>query len=93
MKNLIYFTFPLFTIIVCLSLVHIIVANILSTTGVELDLLQSELIKYHKENTLLREKVLMDTSLTKIASTAAELGFVDAKANIYLSENVPIARR
>ena len=93
MKKLIFITFPLFIIIVFLSIIQVVVANMLSTAGVELDLLQTDLIKLHKENTLLRETVLSDTSLTKIASTAANMGFADAKTSLYLSDNIPMARR
>ena len=93
MKKLIVLSFPLFIITIILTITHVIVSNLLSTAGVELDRLQSDLILFQKENTVLREKVLSDTSLLNIASSAAEMGFIDTKTNLYLPDQLPIARR
>lgn len=81
----------LFTIIVILSLAHVVVSNSLSTTGIVLSKLQKQIDRYKKENSLLAENVLMQSSFTEIASRAAEMGFVHAKSHVYLSSPLPIA--
>ncbi len=93
MKKLIVLTFPLLLVTVLLSITHVIVSNMLSTAGVELDQLQTDLVKYEKENIILREKVLADTSLQNIASIAAGMGFVDSKSTINLTHKEPLTRR
>jgi cell division protein FtsL len=93
MKKIIVVSFPLIFIVIALSIAHVIVSNMLSTTGVELDKLQTDLQVFQKENTFLREKVLVDTSFNSIASVAAEMGFVDSKSNVYLPEQIPLTRR
>ncbi len=93
MKKLILFTTPLFILCIILSVIQVVISNMLSTSGVELDGLQDNLIKYKNENAILREEVLKNTSLTKIASSAAVLGFVDAKSSINLSYNETLTRR
>ena len=93
MKKIIAISFPLFLFVVILLLTQIVVSNMLSTTGVKLDSLQSDIIKYHKANTHLREKVLSDTSFRNVASSAAEMGFIDVKTNVYISNQLPITRR
>lgn len=93
MKKLILLTFPLLIFCIFLSIVHVVVSNMLSTSGVELDSLQLDLVKYKKENILLREEVLKNTSLTNIASSAARMGFIDAKSVINLAGSETLTRR
>lgn len=76
-----------------LSIVHVVVANMLSTTGIELSGLQSDVAQYKKENMFLREQVLEHASLYHVASKASEMGFVNAKSHVYLSAPLPIAKR
>lgn len=93
MNKIIAISFLPICLIAILLITQIVVSNMLSTTGVELDKLQFDIIKYQKENTLLREKVLADTSFRNVASAAAEMGFVDVKTNVYISNQLPITRR
>lgn len=93
MKKTTYLFVPLLTITVFLVLVHVIVSNMLSTAGVELDILQTKLTETQKQNIIIREQVLTDTSLRHIASSAADMGFVKAKTNIYLPDQLPLAKR
>jgi hypothetical protein len=93
MKKFIVLFLPLVIFTIILSVVHVIVSNMLSTAGVDLDKLQTDLTKYQKENTILREHVLTDTSLNFIASSAAKMGFVNAKTNIYIQAPLPLAKR
>lgn len=81
----------LFTVIIALSLAHVVVSNSLSTTGIVLSKLEKQIDKYKKENALLSEYVLTQSSFTEIASQAAEMGFVHAKSQVYLSSPLPIA--
>ena len=80
-------------IIVLLTIVHVVVSNMLSTAGVELDKLQTDLSLYQKKNTILRQQVLTDSSLMRIASAAAEMGFVDVQSNVYLPAPLPLAKK
>lgn len=78
-------------IIVILSIVQIIVSNNLSTKGVLLGKLEDEIKAYKKENYLIREKLLLASSFTNIASKAGSLGFVDDKSQIVLSPSLVLA--
>jgi cell division protein FtsL len=88
------FIIPVLTlVIISLSVIHVIVANRLSTTGIDLYEMQAELTKYKKQNIILHEQVLKLSSLDTIASRAAELGFVEPKQNIVIEGQVPLAKR
>lgn len=79
--------------IVVLTIVHVIVANMISTTGVDLEAIQTDLRSYKKENVILREKVLEQSSLLSIASQAASMGFVKSETPLVMSSQLPIAKR
>lgn len=83
----------LFLFIVMLSVVQIVVSSRLSTTGIVLGKLENSLKNYSEENEKLREKLLLSSSLTQIASSAASLGFVSEKSQIVLTGPLPIAIR
>lgn len=91
-KPLVFIGFNI-AIIIALSLVQVIVSNNISTTGIELGKLQQEIDTLKKKNAVLHEEVLISSSLTTIASHAAEMGFEDSKTPIVLSNDVPLARR
>lgn len=78
-------------IIIFLSVVQVVVSSSLSTTGATLGKLQKEINTYKKENTELKEKLLMVSSLTNVASQAAELGFIEEKTFVLLSAPLPLA--
>lgn len=78
-------------IILSLSIIQVAVSNKLSTTGIELENLQSQITKYKKENTLLEEKVLEASSLINVSKKAKALGLVETKSQIYLSNPLPLA--
>lgn len=79
MKKPILFIILIITIIVSLSIIQVAVSNNLSTTGVELARIEEKIATYKKENVLLRQKLLIASSLDTIASKAAEMGFVEEK--------------
>ena len=80
-------------IIVVLSLVQVILSNSLSTTGIALARLERDVQNYQRQNVLLREKILTESSLTKIVSKAAVLGFSKGKSQIVINGSVPIAAK
>ena len=91
MKKPFIFLGSLVFLILVLSVVQVIVSNRLSTTGTELGKLQDDISNFKKENAILREKVLVASSLDRIASSAAELGFTDTKTHVFISAPLPIA--
>lgn len=80
-------------VILFLSFVQVVVANSISTTGIELEKMQKEIAVLKKKNALLHEDVLVASSLTQISSKAAELGFTEEKSPFVLSSPLPLARR
>lgn len=77
--------------IIALSVTRVVFSNGLSTSGVALDQIQTEISLYKTQNTILKEKLLSMTSLDYIASKASGLGFVESKANISLNKSIPLA--
>jgi cell division protein FtsL len=82
-----------FVTILGLAIGQVVAANSLSTSGIELAKLQTEIKKYKKQNAILKEKVLYAGSLTKIASEAGQMGFVNTTKTIDISSPLPIAKR
>ena len=89
-KTAVFISMLLFTILT-LSVVQVVVANMLSTKGVELGRLQDDIKKYKTVNSLLAERLLEETSLTRISSNAALLGFSKESSQLYLSNQLPLA--
>lgn len=82
-----------FVTIISLAIGQVVAANSLSTTGIELAKLQTEIKKYKKQNAILKEKVLHEGSLTKIASEAGELGFIKVTKTVDVHSPLPMAKR
>ncbi len=78
-------------IIMALSTVQVGTSSKLSTTGIELEKLQAQINQYKKENMILEEKVLEASALINVSKKAKELGFVQSKSQIYLSNPLPFA--
>lgn len=93
MKRPVYVIIFIFVTIFGLCIAQISVANQISTTGAELAALQQEIDEYERQNTILEEEVLTASSLTNISEKAEELGFVEVKNQVALSNNLPLARR
>lgn len=93
MKKPIFFMAAIIFTVVLLSVVQIVVSSSLSTKGVSLGKLEDEKNVYKKENALLKEKLLLVSSYTHIASEASTLGFVRSKAQVYLTSPLPLAFR
>lgn len=78
-------------IIIALSVTRVVFSNGMSTSGIALDQIQTEISFYKIQNTILKEKLLSMTSLDYISSQASALGFVESKANISLDKSIPLA--
>ncbi|MCL5438486.1 MAG: hypothetical protein M1268_00675 [Patescibacteria group bacterium] len=93
MKKTFYFIgFIVFTIII-LSILQIAISNSLSTKGIVLEKINREIDGYKKENFFLREKLLLATSYTVIASEASIAGFTKEKSQVVLTSPLPLAIR
>jgi len=79
--------------ILMLTLVQVVVANNLSTTGIELGEVQEKISSYKKTNAILHEQVLTASSLSSIASSAGQLGFEEIKASAMVATQPPLAVR
>jgi len=77
--------------IVVLSIIQITVSNNLSTEGVALGKLEDEISVYKKDNYLIREKLLVVSSLTNVASKSENLGFTEDKFRIILTPSFVVA--
>lgn len=93
MKRSISFLSLLIFSIIFLSVLQVAVSNKLSTYGVELANFQEKLGSYKKENSLLKENLLMETSLINIASQASVIGFAENKSRLFLTAPLPLARK
>lgn len=91
MKKPISFITFLTCTILFLSIVQVVVSNRLSTAGTTLGKLQDEIKQYGTKNALLSEKLLIASSLMQIASSAANLGFVEGKSSVILTNPLPLA--
>jgi cell division protein FtsL len=93
MKKPVLFIVTMILTIIGLSIVHVAVANNISTTGVNLSKLQDELDTYKRENAFLHEKILELSSLTYINEKAEQSGFIASKGDFYFSTPLPLAQR
>lgn len=73
------------SVILGLCLLQVIASNRISTTGIELAKLETEVNDIRRENLLLKEQILKRASLTRIASAAGEMGFVEAKSTLFIA--------
>lgn len=78
-------------IVISLSIVQIFISNKLSTSGIELAIIQFKIGKYKVENAILAEKLLTASSYTYISNKAEIEGFIESKSPIYISREFPIA--
>ncbi len=91
MKKPTFFMIVVFFIIVALTIVQVVISNSLATAGIELSSLDKQIKSLKVKNALLREEYLVASSLHSIASRASELGFIEEKSRVFLSNQIPIA--
>ena len=83
----------IFTSIVILSVVQTVISNTLSTSGVLLSKIDTDIASLQTENTLLSEKLFTASSLTAIDAKASQLGFVEDKSTYVVTSTLPMAMR
>lgn len=81
---------PIILIIITLFLAQALISNFASAEGVDLALIRQEMERLEKENRALETEIVTFSSLTKIASAAAEISFSPAKI-VYTSFDLPVA--
>lgn len=91
-KHLLFFS-GMGTILIVLTIVQAVIANSMSTVGVDISGMQNEILVYKKENALLKETLLTRSSLTQIASQIEKSGYETAKTQISLSSSSKLAHR
>lgn len=87
------FLLSLIGIIVGLSLVKAVISNRISTSGVELSVIDRNLKAYRTENFILSEKINQLSSLTYIFEKATKSGFAQSKSSFAISSARPLALR
>lgn len=80
-------------LILSLSFVKVIATNSVATSGVMLARMQDQIKQYDTENSVLKQKVLIASSLDTIYQKAKTLGFVEEKTDIFVTSALPIASR
>lgn len=93
MKKSVIFISLNIVIIIAFSLIQVVAANSISTTGIELNKIQQQIADLKKYNAELHEQVLAQSSLTYIASKAASMGFDQSVSTVVISSPLPIAAR
>lgn len=80
-------------LVVILSVVQISISNMLSTGGIELAKVQSQIDTYQKQNAILKEQIYSIASLTHIAQQAQKLGYVQgiSKTTLVIANQAPLA--
>lgn len=78
-------------IVIVLSLVQVVLSNSLSTTGLDLYNIDNQVLAIKNENSSIREKLLSETSLTEIASKAAEEGYIAENSHVFVGSSIPVA--
>lgn len=91
MKKPVLTIFTLLLIIVSMLVTRSMVSNRLSASGTALDSINGKIESYETENVSLSEKLFMASSLTLVASEAAQIGFVAESSVYHMSAPLPIA--
>jgi cell division protein FtsL len=89
-KPNIVLTFLILTVI-GFSVVQAVMYNTFSTSGVVIDKIEKEISSYKTKNAILSEKLLTVSSLTIIASRAADMGFAEKNSSVILGQSSPLA--
>jgi len=81
---------PLIVIIVALFLIQALICNFASAEGVDLALVREDMEKLEKENRALEAEIITFSSLTRLASSAAQLDLFPVQV-VYTSFDLPVA--
>lgn len=93
MKKPVVFISFILCVIILLSIFQIAVSNKLSTTGGMLSKLDNQIETLGKENLLLKEDLLTQSSLANISAVADKEGFTEEKSHMFLEAPLPLARQ
>lgn len=74
----------LIVLVIVLAMVRLVVSNVIATSGLALDKIESQTEALKLENDVLNEKLLSVSSLTAIASEAAKIGFTSSSQSYLL---------
>jgi len=84
MKKSILIILVLVISIISLAVLRTVLSNVLSTSGLEVGKIGSEIEIYKTENLLIKEKLYREESLHNVASKASELGFLENKDRLVI---------
>lgn len=76
-----------------LAVGRVVVANLISTSGVELGRINEEIATVKSQNDSLREELYTKESFVNIASEAARIGFSEGNSSFVLTSPLPFALR
>ncbi|MEK7572878.1 MAG: hypothetical protein AAB531_00480 [Patescibacteria group bacterium] len=79
--------------IVGLSIMRVVVSNGISTSGIALDQIQTDIAYYKIQNINVKQKLLSISSFNYVASKASSLGFGESKSIISLNKSIPLAKK
>ncbi|HET9947081.1 MAG TPA: hypothetical protein VFQ63_03390 [Patescibacteria group bacterium] len=79
MKKIVIMTSLMIGLILILSLVRISVSTMLTTGGISLSEVNTQIQSYQRENAILREEIYSLASLTSLSEKAEKDGFVESK--------------
>lgn len=80
-------------IVTGLLITRVVLSSAFSVDGITLEKINNRLAQLQKEDMLLKEKVYTQSSLTMIASDAAQMGFVEEKTQIAINGTSSLAIR
>lgn len=85
--------FLIFSLVFALAVVKIVLTARLATTGVKLAKIETTSGQLIQENRILSEGITENSSLVKISSEAARLGFIKGTKIANFALQVPVALR
>jgi len=81
----------IFTVVFLLSMVQLVIAHNLATSGEEVRLLETQISLLEKENNKLSAEINQMASLAQIAGEAEKLGLTKATHVLRLTPEIPVA--
>lgn len=91
MKRPILILIALFITTLSLMFLKIVVANRITTNGIELGVMQNKIQQYDTQNLVLQEQLLSYASLHTISEKAGKMGFIQAKSDYFVAAPLHVA--
>lgn len=79
--------------ILLLAFVKLLLANVLSLSGLRVAKLEEQVSSFEKENNLIKEEIVKLSSLSRISQEAVNLGLEKPTLVVNLTSGVPVALR